>query len=141
MPRLSAIMPAIPVRNLDGAMDFYRSKLGFSIRHREEGSAIVVRDTVELHLTRLEDESWRRRPDFVERPVKSGAESFLPGTASVRIRVEDVATLYAEYAAQGALRANATLCERSWGDIDFGVVDLDGNLMTFYEPMPCPRGE
>ena len=101
MPTLGAIMPALPVRNLDAALALYCEKLGFAVRHRMDGGggAIIVRDDAELHLTLLNDESWRARPDLIERPIKSGAESFLPGTASLRIRVDGVRALYAECAA------------------------------------------
>jgi catechol 2,3-dioxygenase-like lactoylglutathione lyase family enzyme len=127
-------MPALPVRSLDAALDFYRDKLGFTVRHREDGGgAIIVRDSAELRLTQLNDESWRERADFIERPVKSGAESFLPGTASLRIRVDDVEALYAECVSKGILHPKGSLREQWWGDIDFGVLDVDRNLLTFYQ--------
>jgi catechol 2,3-dioxygenase-like lactoylglutathione lyase family enzyme len=131
---LGSIMPALPVRNLDAALDFYRDKLGFTVRHREDGGgAIVVRDAVELHLTQLNDESWKVRPDFFDRPVKSGAESFLPGTASLRIQVDDVRELYAQCASKGILHPKGSLREESWGDTDFGILDVDRNLITFFQ--------
>jgi catechol 2,3-dioxygenase-like lactoylglutathione lyase family enzyme len=127
-------MPALPVRNLDAALDFYRDKLGFTVRHREHrGGAIIVRDAAELHLTPLNDESWKTRPDFTERPVKSGAESFLPGTASLRIEVDDVRALYADCASKGILHPKGSLREESWGDTDFGILDVDRNLLTFFQ--------
>jgi hypothetical protein len=86
-----------------------------------------------LHLTPLNDEGWRARSDFIERPVKSGAESFLPGTASLRIQVDDVRALYAECASKGVLHPKGTLREQRWGDLDFGILDVDGNLITFYQ--------
>jgi hypothetical protein len=85
MPTLGSVMPVLPVRSLDAALDFYREKLGFTVRHREDGGgAIIVRDAAEFHLTQLNDESWRQRADFIERPVKSGAESlFTPFTRTI----------------------------------------------------------
>jgi catechol 2,3-dioxygenase-like lactoylglutathione lyase family enzyme len=133
VPRLGSITPALPVSNLDASLDFYREKLGFAVRHSEGGGAIVFRDAAELHLTQLNDESWRTRPDFIDRPVKSGAESFLPGTASLRIQVDDVRALYADCASKGILHPKRTLREQWWGDIDFGILDLDRNLITFYQ--------
>jgi catechol 2,3-dioxygenase-like lactoylglutathione lyase family enzyme len=122
---LGSIMPALPVRNLDAALDFYRDKLGFTVRHREDGGgAIVVRDAVELHLTQLNDESWKVRPDFFDRPVKSGAESFLPGTASLRIQVDDVRELYAQCASKGILHPKGSLRESR------GVTPTSGSSMS-----------
>jgi catechol 2,3-dioxygenase-like lactoylglutathione lyase family enzyme len=135
VPRLLSIVPAVPVRDLDVALRFYCDKLHFRVRHRENdgGGAILERDSAELHLTRLDDESWKARADFGARPVKSGAESFLPGTASFRIEVDDVRALYAECASGGVVHAKAPLREQGWGDVDFGVGDPDGNLLTFFQ--------
>jgi catechol 2,3-dioxygenase-like lactoylglutathione lyase family enzyme len=134
VPKLVSIMPALPVRDLGVAIDFYTRKLGFAVRHRDgEGGAILVRDAAELHLTRLNDESWKTRQDFPQRPVKSGAESFIPGTASIRVQVDDVRALHKECAARGV---TAAVREQCWGETDFGTVDLDGNLITFFQRGP-----
>jgi catechol 2,3-dioxygenase-like lactoylglutathione lyase family enzyme len=134
VPTLSSIMPALPVRNLDAALDFYCDRLGFTVRHLEPGGgAIIVRDAAELHLTQLNDDSWKVRPDFNDRPVKSGAESFLAGTASLRIQVDDVRELYAQCASNGILHPKGSLREESWGDIDFAILDVDRNLITFFQ--------
>lgn len=138
MAKLLSIVPSVPVRVLEVAVAFYRDKLGFRVRHRlEDGGAFVARDGIELHLTRLDDDSWRTRSDFGTRPVQSGAESFLPGTCAYRIEVDDVRTLYAEYEAAGATHPKGTLREQPWGEIDFGVPDPDGNLLTFYHRVPA----
>jgi uncharacterized glyoxalase superfamily protein PhnB len=132
-------VPILPVRSADSAMTFYRDRLGFDLRYREGGLAIVECDGVALHLTQLDDERWKTRADFTERPIKSGAESFIPGTASCRIRVDDAARLFADLSTAGALRPNAQLHDRWWGDRDFGVVDPDGNLLTFFQRNAVPR--
>ena len=133
MTRLHEAVPVLAIRDLERAVAFYTGKLGFAVRHRETGFAIVRRDGIELHLTPLTDESWRRRPDFVERPVSSGAESFLPGTGACRIRVEGIDALFAEYRGRGLLRPNARVRDQWWGDRDFAVLDADGNALTFFE--------
>jgi uncharacterized glyoxalase superfamily protein PhnB len=144
MPKLISIMPAVPVRALDLALTFYCDKLGFHVRLRlGDGGAILTRDRTELHLTKLDDETWKTRSDFPVRPIKSGAESFLPGTSAYRIEVDDVRALYEEYRAKGATHPNGTVQEQSWGDIDFAVADPDGNLLTFFQrsvraPSPAP---
>jgi len=40
MPTLGAIMPALPVRNLDAALALYCEKLGFAVRHRMDGGEV-----------------------------------------------------------------------------------------------------
>ena len=137
VPRLGETIPVLAVRDLERAVAFYADQLGFAARHREGGFAIVRRDAAELHLTHLNDEGWRGRADFAERPVVSGAESFLPGTGACRVRVEGVDALFAEYQAKGLLRPRACVRDQWWGDRDFPLVDRDGNLLTFFE-RPAP---
>jgi uncharacterized glyoxalase superfamily protein PhnB len=134
MATLLSIMPAVPVRTLDAALAYYCDKLGFRVRARlGDGGAILTRDRAELHLTKLDDETWRTRSDFLMRPIKSGAESFLPGTSAYRIEVDDVRALFEDFRAKGATHPTSTLQERSWGDVDFGMGDPDGNLLTFFQ--------
>ena len=126
-------IPILPVSSLDRALTFYRDQLGFEVRHRESGLAIVERDGVMLHLAQLDDASWRTRADFIERPIKSGAESFIPGTASCRIRIDDAEQLLAE------IGTGAQLRDQWWGDRDFALLDPDGNLVTFFQRGAVPR--
>jgi catechol 2,3-dioxygenase-like lactoylglutathione lyase family enzyme len=134
MPRLLSITPSVPVGALDSALAFYCDKLGFRVRHRfGDGGAILVREGIELHLTKLDDETWKTRPDFLSRPVRTGAESFLPGTSSYRIQVDDVHALCQEYRSKGAIISAGEPKQQPWGDIDFAVGDPDGNLLTFFQ--------
>ena len=59
--------------------------------------------------------------------------SFIAGTASCRIQVVGVHELHAELQPRGVLHANAQLTDQPWGTREFGVVDADGNLITFFE--------
>ena len=86
MVTLSQTIPALPVHDAAGAVDFYREKLGFDVLHHDGGFAVLARDEAVVHLWEAGDESWRRR-ESMEEPVRSGAESFIAGTASCRIMV------------------------------------------------------
>jgi uncharacterized protein (TIGR02246 family) len=123
-------IPALPVRDTAASAAFYRDKLGFVVRHEASGFAILVRDTVELHLWQAGDNAWQGRGGA---PVQSGAESFLAGTASCRVQVAGVDTLHAELQPLGILHPNARLADQAWGTREFGVLDPDGNLITFFE--------
>ena len=71
--------------------------------------------------------------DLRERPIRSGAESFLSGTASCRIEVEDVDALYEELAAAGVLHYTVNgVTETDFGTREFATVDLDNNLISFF---------
>lgn len=133
MVTFTQTIPALPVRDASQAVDFYRDRLGFETLHHNGGFAVVGRGEAVLHLWEAGDESWRER-DSVERPVRSGAESFIAGTASCRIRVDDVDALYAEMAEADVLHpaSRGGVTDTDYGARDFATVDLDGNLVTFF---------
>ena len=125
-------IPALPVRNIGVSAGFYREKLGFAVVYEETGFAVLKRDSVVLHLWAANDDGWRKRVGSP--PVVSGAETFLAGTASCRIRVAGLDALHAELSPRGVLHGNGALTKQWWGDRDFSVVDIDSNLLTFFEP-------
>jgi catechol 2,3-dioxygenase-like lactoylglutathione lyase family enzyme len=131
---LTQTIPALPVRSAAAAVGFYRERLGFDVLHHDGGFAVLARDDAVLHLWEAGDESWRERESF-DRPVCSGAESFIAGTASCRIRVEGVDDLYEELKAAGVLhRVSVEGVEHTdFGTREFATVDLDNNLVTFFE--------
>jgi catechol 2,3-dioxygenase-like lactoylglutathione lyase family enzyme len=133
---LSRTIPALPVRSVDAALGFYRERLGFEPVHRERGFAIVGRDDAVVHLWEAGDESWQGR-ELGTRPVQSGAESFIAGTASCRIQVEGVDDLYGELGAANVLHAvsRSGVDDTEWGTREFATLDGDGNLITFFERM------
>jgi len=133
--KMQKTIPALPVQNIRQACEYYTTRLGFGIRHQEETFAIAVRDDVEIHLWQSCDKSWKWRSIFLAlKPVWTGAETFIAGTASCRIEVEGIEELYEEYKEQGVLHSPETKIEdQYWGQKDMAVVDLDRNLLTFYE--------
>lgn len=135
--RLQQTIPALPVKNVPAAATFYRDRLGFHILHQSDGFAIARRDAAELHLWEAGDDEWQERGSW-ERPVRSGAESFIAGTASCRIRVDGVDDLYQELRGSGVLHAVSQdgIDETDFGTRDFHTLDLDGNLLTFFAPTP-----
>lgn len=132
--RLSQTVPALPVREVEKAAAFYRDRLGFTVAYSDRGFAKLLRDEAEVHLWCADHEDWTGRADFASNPVCTGAESFLAGTASCRIKVDEVDALYREmqvaavlhYADPGAAQDTA------WGTREFAVTDLDNNLLVFF---------
>ena len=124
-------IPALPVSTVAQRLPFYCTTLGFTLVHHDGGFAIVRRDAIELHLWEADDESWRSRSEAI--PVRSGAESFLAGTASCRIAVTNVDDLHRELEPHGIVHPNAQLANQPWGTREFGVLDPDHHLITFFE--------
>ncbi|MBI1342461.1 MAG: bleomycin resistance family protein [Terrimonas sp.] len=135
--KMKKTIPALPVQDIRQSMEFYTARLGFTVRHHDEGFAIVVRDEVEIHLWKSGDESWRNKGALMSvEPICSGAESFLAGTASCRIEVQGIDELFVEYKKQGVIyNADTVVEDQPWGDREFPTLDHHRNLITFYEPI------
>ncbi len=132
---LHRTIPALPVRDVPAAVAHYRDRFGFDVPHEDAEFAVLARDEAVLHLWHAADEAWRTREDLGARPVRSGAESFLAGTASCRIEVHDVDALYAELRAAGVLHpvSAAGVSETDFGTREFATLDRDGNLLSFFK--------
>jgi catechol 2,3-dioxygenase-like lactoylglutathione lyase family enzyme len=134
MTRLGQTIPALPVRDAAASVDFYRDRLGFDLLHQDGGFAVLRRDEAVVHLWEASDERWREGVDL-ERPIDSGAESFIAGTASCRISVEGVDELYAELQPRSVLhRVSQTgVTDTDFGTREFATLDRDGNLISFFQ--------
>jgi catechol 2,3-dioxygenase-like lactoylglutathione lyase family enzyme len=134
MSRLGQTIPALPVRDAAASVDFYRDRLGFEVLHHDGGFAVLARDEAVIHLWEASDESWRKGVDL-DRPVCSGAESFIAGTASCRIVVEGVDALYEELSAADVLHrvSKEGVDDTDFGTREFATVDRDNNLITFFQ--------
>lgn len=131
--RLGETIPALPVGNAAAAAAFYRERLGFDVPHLSDDFAVVRRDDATLHLWQADDERWTTCPT-IEWPVRSGAESFIAGTASCRIRVDDLDALWTELHEAGVLHGTSITGPKDtdYGAREFHVLDLDGNLIGFF---------
>jgi catechol 2,3-dioxygenase-like lactoylglutathione lyase family enzyme len=125
-------IPALPAADLARSVAFYRDRLDFEVVHQEDGFASLRRDGATLHFWGATDEGWRDELD-ASRPVRSGAESFIAGTASCRIAVEGVDALHEECSAAGIVHPNGSLAQKPWGSREFTILDPDGNCVTFFE--------
>jgi hypothetical protein len=66
--------------------------------------------------------------------TRSAPALFLAGTASCRIEVSDVDTLFAELQSAGVLHdvSVAGVTTTDFGTREFATLDSDGNLLTFF---------
>ena len=138
---LTSAIPALPVRDVATAVAFYCSRLGFAQLHVELSFAVLGLDDVELHLWQADDASWSERSDLAQRPVRSGAESFLAGTASCRLQVgtpEELDERFRQCADGEALHpvSKGGPERTTFGVRQFHVLDRDGNLVTFFVRLP-----
>jgi hypothetical protein len=131
---LQKTIPALPVRDVRAAAAHHQERFGFDAAHVTEDFAVIGRDAAVLHLWGAMDEDWRSREDLTERPICSGAESFLAGTASCRIEIVDVDGLFEELRGKGVLHdvSRSGVDTTDFGTREFATMDLDGNLLTFF---------
>ncbi|MGI8723366.1 MAG: bleomycin resistance protein [Geodermatophilaceae bacterium] len=130
---LGQTIPALPVRDMSAAVAGYRDQFGFAVRHQDGGFAVLLRDEAEIHLWESSDRTWEQR-DSIERPVRSGAESFIAGTASCRIAIDDVDALYEELRDAEVLHPVSIdgVTDTDFGTREFATLDVDGNLISFF---------
>ncbi len=130
---LGQTIPALPVRDMSAAVACYRDQFGFTVRHQDGGFAVLLRDDAEIHLWQASDVTWEKR-DSIERPIRSGAESFIAGTASCRIQVDQVDRLYEELRGAGVLHPVSIdgVGDTDFGTREFATLDVDGNLISFF---------
>lgn len=132
MSTFKTAIPVLPVSDCRRLAAFYADKVGFTIAHAADDYAVLERDRIELHLWAATDESWKQRPPG--KPIDSGAESFLAGTASCRVLVDDIAKLYEAMNSAGIVHPNGHLADKDYGLTEFAILDPDNNLVTFFAP-------
>jgi len=135
--QLISTTPGFPVKSIEKAVDFYTSKLGFTCTFKDTAYGILKRDQVEIHLWPANSRKWIWRSLFLFlKPVRLGNESFLAGSQSCRILVEDLDGLYYQVKPHGILhRTSQNIIKTSWDTREFSVLDPYRNLITFYEPV------
>ncbi len=117
--KLHAVNPVIPSRNVGASIDFYVTRLGFSLQFQDSAEephyAGLRRDDVGLHIQWHDPAEW----EAVERP-------------SLRFVVLDVQALFEEYSARDVFHERTAIRETTWGTREFAFFDPDQNGLTFY---------
>lgn len=108
------VIPIIPARQIRASAEYYRDVLGFDVVHTEAEYGIVRRGPAELHL-------W-------------GPSGIAPKRSNtmLRVEVEGLDDLYADCQRRNIVHPNAPLHTEDWGTREFAILDLDGNLITFF---------
>jgi hypothetical protein len=119
MTLLSAI-PVLPVLDIERAVDYYVTRLGFQKQFTDSDYGIVHRDDVRIHV-------WA-----ANKPDVPGAGPELAGTASCRLVVDDIQAFFDELAARDLIHPLGTISDNPWGR-EFSVLDLDRNAIMVNE--------
>ncbi len=113
MTTFTAVIPVLPALNIKETLAFYERHLGFTQVHIEEQYGIIQRDTIHLHFWLCQDKK-------------------ICEASGCRIRVDGVDELYRNID-ETIIHPNAKLDSKPWGAKEFGILDLNGNIITFAE--------
>lgn len=112
---LNSVVPILASLNITKTIQFYCSVFGFTKVYEEPTVyGIVQRDAVQIHF-------W------------ACLEKHIAENTGCRINVREIDALYDEYQSKGVIHPKSPLQEKPWGTREFGVLDEDGNLITFFE--------
>ena len=121
-PRITGIAPQFLVDDLEGAIAYYRDRLGFVLDFQyEDFYASVSRDGFAIHLKHAP----KIAADRVHRKEHEHLDAY--------IEVSGARELYAEMQQSGAAVIKP-IGERPWQCVDFYVEDPDGYILCFSEP-------
>lgn len=128
MPRLSAIAPYFLVADVVRAAEYYRDKLGFTIRgyffEDPPVFGMVARDGLTVMLSRVEQGRGGSNRSY----KSDGIDAYL--------WIDDADALYAEFQKTGADIA-APPVTRTYGMKEFEVRDRDGYVLCFGQDLPA----
>ena len=111
---LIATVPVLSVSDVRKSVAFYRDRLGFAPMFEFGPYAGVKRGPMELHLD-------------------GGTHAFSARPTCCRFHIRGVEALYEEMKKQDVIKPDEHL--RSMHMKQFSVLDLDGNRITFAEPL------
>jgi uncharacterized glyoxalase superfamily protein PhnB len=114
------IAPQFFTTDIPGTLAYYKEKLGFECMGTWQEPpvyAIVARDRHAIHFRCAE-------------PPTANPEKYSEELLDAYVLVEDVNSLYAEYAAQG-VEFTRELGNTPWHSREFVVRDCDGRLLAF----------
>lgn len=115
-PAFGFAIPVLASLDMARTLEFFSTTLGFNTQHLPDHSyGMAVRGEVEIHFWLCDD--------------KHIAEN-----TSCYVRVADIHALYAEL--KPRMPDLAPVAEREWGMAELYVLDPDGNLIKFGQPLP-----
>ena len=118
-PRLRAICPVVPVRDVAAAADFYRRHLDFAVAFLadDRSYAVVARDGQAIHLTDASES---------EEALRATANNI-----SFYIEVAELDLLWQRVEASRPDTKVRAPEDKPWGTREFHILDLDGCLLRF----------
>lgn len=110
-----AATPVLASLDIERSVDFFVSKLGFTKVYAVQGEyGIVSNGAVSIHF-------W------------SGTDPSIPKATGCRVQVVGIEQLFQRCQSLAIVHPNAPLEAKPWGNKEFAITDIDGNLITFHQ--------
>lgn len=120
MERQEHLLKGIPVLaslNIKKSVQFYKEKLGFTrVSYLDDHYAVIARDNFVVHF-------WKCN------------NKIHPENTSCYVDVKDIDILYEELKSQHVIHPNGKLENKEYGMREFAILDNDGNLIKFGQPI------
>ncbi len=113
---LKSAVPILASLNTSETVSFYTQKLGFVFHSEWEGYLIFSRDDIFLHMWPTDD-------------------PYIPKSTGCYINVTEVDKLYDEYSKSAVIHPDGALKDMEWGMRQFSILDNNGNIIHFGEPL------
>lgn len=122
------VIPAIRVREMAPALEFYVDTLGFAIERGgpEEDNSALTRGDARVMLETPQD--WYG--DEYNKAIRNRSGS--PGTTALYIEAPDLEAFYERLQAAGVPILDP-LADRPWGQAEFTIQDPDGTWLSFWK--------
>src|SRR6267143_485026 len=121
-PIIKGAIPVLPAADTAESLKWWTEVCGFKETFRDATPPVyagINRGEAYLHIADMSDKALAR---------KIGDQTM------VRIAVENIETLYAEYQKRGGkVHPNGALQTKPWGTKEFGAIDPNGVCVTFQE--------
>ena len=114
---LIGVIPVLPSADIARDVAWYRAKTGFESVFDDKMYAVLQRDSLSLHL------QWHA----------GTREDPLNGGSVVRIMVQNIRRLFAEFVQRGTVNEDKLILGTAWKTNEFGFFDLNNNAIFFTE--------
>lgn len=114
--RFVSATPVLASLDIERSVTFFCTHLGFQKQYAQQGVyGVVTQGAVSINF-------W------------ACTEKHIAENTSCRVQVEGIDSLFASCLSAGIVHPNAHLDAKPWGTREFGILDPDGNLVTFVQP-------
>ena len=111
------ISPVLPSRDVERDVNWYHTKVGFELIHKDKLYAVLKRENLSIHL------QWHA--DTKDDP--------LPGGSVIKIFVNNIQPICQELIERGTINPDKLILGTPWGTNEFGFYDLNRNAIFFVE--------